>query len=154
MYERSCIVGMDNKKCIRLNVMKSVAVVFFVIAAGVLAGVCGTEGWSPVFAAALSEKDISGIFSVSLPAASSPGRKIELRLNEDGKARMTEDYLDGDPPIESEGKWKFNPGENRVTVNFSDNEMIFVYADDKLDLVDYNLDVWGENGLSLTKSTE
>jgi uncharacterized lipoprotein NlpE involved in copper resistance len=144
----------SKEKSIGLSVMKLAAVVVFVIAAGVFADVCGTGRWSSAFAAALSEKDISGIFSVSLPAASSPGRKIELRLNEDGEARMTEDYLDGDSPIESEGKWKFNPDEHKVTVNFPDNEMIFLYADGKLDLVDYNVDVWGENGLSLTKSAE
>jgi hypothetical protein len=146
---------MGNKeKSIRLSFMKLVAVVVFVIAVGVFAGVCGTERWSPAFAAALSEKDISGIYSVSLPAASSPGREIELRLNEDGEARFIEDYLDGDPPIESAGQWKFDPDGHKVTVKLPDSEMIFAYADGKLDLVDYDVDVWGENGLSLTKNAD
>jgi hypothetical protein len=144
---------MGNKEqSIQLNVMKLLVVGVFVIAVGVFAGICGAERWSPAFAAELSEKDISGAFSASRPAASSPGHKIELQLNENGEARFTEDYMDGDPAIESEGKWKFNPDDHRVTINFPDDEMVFVYADDKLDLVDYDVNVWGENGLSLTKN--
>ena len=95
---KGAVLNMGNKeKSIRLNVMKLVGVVVFVIAVGIFAGVGGTERWSPAFAAALSEKDISGIYSVSLPAASSPGHKIELQLNKDGEARFIEDYLDGSP---------------------------------------------------------
>jgi hypothetical protein len=146
---------MGNKeKSVRLNVMKLLVAGVFLIAVGVFVGIRGAERWSPVSAVKLSEKDISGIFSASLPAASSPGHNIELQLNENGEARFTEDYLNGDPAIESEGKWKFDPDDHRVTINFPDNEMIFVYADDKLDLVDYNVSVWGENGLSLTRNVD
>jgi hypothetical protein len=141
----------SKEKSIRVNVMKLLFVGILVIAIGVFTGICGTEKWSPALAAVLSEKDISGVFSASLPAASSPGRKIELQLNENGEARFTEDYLDGDSPIVSEGKWNFSPDEQRVTIKFPDNEMIFVYADGKLDLVDYDVDAWGEDGLSLVK---
>ena len=154
-----------KEKRARLSIINLVVVGIFLIAVSIFVGIHSTEKWSsaPTVAWAqndsveasqkrLSKEDLLGVFSASLPSASSPGRNLELRLNEDGKARFIEDYLNEEPPVESEGEWKFDPDKQRVTIDFPDDKMIFNCADGKLELVDYDVDVWGEDGLSLTKN--
>jgi hypothetical protein len=153
------------------NVVKGLAVGIFVfaVAAGMFAGIRGDVKWNSASAWAASPEEgnaktsptlfpkteLSGVYGASLPAASSPGRKIELRLDDDGKARFVQDYLNGEPPVESEGEWDFDPDKQRVTIDFPDDpKMAFVYADGTLRLVDYDANVWGENGLSLAKSAD
>lgn len=45
------------------------------------------------------------IYRGEAPAASGPGRRIELRLTADGKVTWLTDYRDNRPPITDEGRW-------------------------------------------------
>jgi len=47
-----------------------------------------------------------GHYQASLPAASSPGRKILLALKADSSAEMVTDYLNDKPPTMERGVWK------------------------------------------------
>ena len=45
------------------------------------------------------------IYRGEVPAASGPGRRIELRLSADGKMIWLTDYRNNRPPITEEGRW-------------------------------------------------
>ena len=63
--------------------------------------------------AAVASPDYFGTFTVSLPAADSPGRIVTADLAEDGSVQVTSDYQNGQPPIVETGTWQANAGRRR-----------------------------------------
>lgn len=95
--------------------------------------------------------------SDTLPAASSPGRVIELVLLDDGGAAMRTDFLNDTAPIVEIGVWE--EAEDTVTVTLTgtpDQEydapvtIVFAVEDDQLVAVEYDASRFGEEGLTLT----
>ncbi|MGQ0579627.1 MAG: META domain-containing protein [Betaproteobacteria bacterium] len=65
------------------------------------------------------------IYHGEAPAASSPGRKIELRLSADGKMTWLTDYRNSRPPITEEGHWNaLSVEEIEVIVERRDGKQI------------------------------
>ena len=94
--------------------------------------------------------------SDTLPAASSPGRVVELVLLDDGTAAMRTDYLNDEAPIVEVGVWE--EAEDTVTVTLTgtpdqeyDAPVIIVFAveDDQLVATEYDAALFGEEGLTL-----
>ncbi|MDR0621395.1 MAG: copper resistance protein NlpE [Deltaproteobacteria bacterium] len=101
--------------------------------------------------ARLTATDFVGFYETRMPAASSPGRIIKLWLRDNGQARMTTDYMEGDPLIVDNGNWRFIRNQQRVVVNLPDESLFFELSDGRLNLVDYDIRVYGINGLSFKK---
>ncbi len=94
--------------------------------------------------------------SDTLPAASSPGRVIELVLLDDGSAAMRTDYLNDEAPLVEVGVWE--EGADIVTVTLTgsrDQEydapvvIVFAVEDDQLVATEYDAALFGEEGLTL-----
>jgi hypothetical protein len=67
-----------------------------------------------------SEK-VSGTYEATLPAASGPGRVLELELNEDQAATLDTDFLDGQEAIVQKGSWA-RSGQDSLTVYFIEKD--------------------------------
>jgi uncharacterized lipoprotein NlpE involved in copper resistance len=93
-----------------------------------------------------------------LPAAESPGRVISLALAENGGAALATDYMNGEDPIIELGEWsEDDDGAVTVTLSGTDEEeydapveIVFELDDDVLTAVEYDEDLYGEDGLTLT----
>lgn len=94
--------------------------------------------------------------SDTLPAASSPGRVIELVLLDDGSAAMRTDYLNDEAPLVQVGVWE--EAEETVTVTLTgsrDQEydapvtIVFAVEGDQLVATEYDAALFGEEGLTL-----
>lgn len=94
--------------------------------------------------------------SDTLPAASSPGRVVELVLLDDGTAAMRTDYLNDEPPVVEIGVWE--EAEDTVTVTLTgtlDQEydapatIVFAVEDDQLVAAEFDAALFGEEGLTL-----
>ena len=76
--------------------------------------------------AAVASPDYFGTFTVSLPAADSPGRIVTAELVEDGSVQVTSDYQNGQPPIVETGTWQANTdGGLTVTLTEQDGQAYF-----------------------------
>jgi len=93
-----------------------------------------------------------------LPSADTPGRIISVALSEDGGAAMATDYLNGEEPILELGEWEEN-GDGTLTLTLTGREdavydepvvIVFAYDDNTLTAVDYDQELFGEEGLTLT----
>lgn len=97
-----------------------------------------------------------------LPAASSPGRLITLTLNSDNSLTMVADYLNGEAPITQAGAWaEGDDGRLTVTLTGAPGEtdakpevIVFAQEDGQLVAVEYDLAMWGEEGLTLAAVVE
>ncbi|MCB0168394.1 MAG: YbaY family lipoprotein [Anaerolineae bacterium] len=119
----------------------------------------GQKLWLPV-AAEPAVTAFAGIYTASLPAADTPGRDMTLTLNADGTAARTIDYLNDKAPIEESGTWQDN-GDGTATVTLtgrpgieSPDVITYSLTDETLTAIDYDLEVYGTEGLSLQKQTE
>ncbi|MCB0209766.1 MAG: YbaY family lipoprotein, partial [Anaerolineae bacterium] len=120
----------------------------------------GQKLWIPVPAAELTTSPFAGTYTASLPAADTPGREMTLILNADGTATRTTDYLNGKPAIEESGSWQDN-GDDTVTVTLTGRPTVeepdvitYELVDDVLTAIEYDLDAYGTEGLSLQKQAE
>ncbi|HKQ23716.1 MAG TPA: META domain-containing protein [Burkholderiales bacterium] len=69
------------------------------------------------------------IYRGEAPAASGPGRKIELRLSADGTMTWLTDYRNNRPPITEEGRWNaISVEEIEVVVERRDDKPVVVSA--------------------------
>ena len=76
--------------------------------------------------AAVASPDYFGTFTVSLPAADSPGRIVTAELAEDGSVQVTSDYQNGQPPIVETGTWQANAdGSLSVSLTEQDGQAYF-----------------------------
>jgi hypothetical protein len=100
-------------------------------------------------------------YVASLPAADAAGRIFLLRLNPDGSAEFTTTFL-GKSTIVEKGSWK-DSGDGAITVTLTDRDgkknskpivMKFQKSGATLKLVDYDQNVWGSVGLTLTLASE
>ena len=101
-----------------------------------------------------------GMYTASLPAASSPGRDIVLFLSADGAAELSTDYLNGEAPIVEIGTWQEDAG-GTATVSltgrpggpvYDQPDVInFQLEDGTLTTVEYDPAMYGSEGLSLEK---
>ena len=94
--------------------------------------------------------------SDTLPAASSPGRVVELVLIDNGAAAMRTDYLNDEEPIVEIGAWELTDDSLTVTLTGRpdqeyDEAVTIVFADegDQLVAVEYDETLFGEEGLVL-----
>lgn len=104
--------------------------------------------------------DYAGTYKALLPAASSPGRDITLTLNADGTVQLSTDYLNDEAPIVEIGTWEAN-ADGTATVTLTgrpdglvyDNPVIitFTLEDGELTAVVYDVNLYGSEGLRLTK---
>ncbi len=95
--------------------------------------------------------------SETLPAASSPGRVIELVLLDNNAAAMRTDYLNDETPIVELGAWEQTDDSLTVTLTGRvdqdyDEPVIIVFAvdGDQVTTVEYDTDLYGEEGFVLT----
>ena len=101
-----------------------------------------------------------GMYTASLPAASSPGRDIVLFLSADGAAELSTDYLNGEAPIVEIGTWQEDAG-GTATVSLTGRPggpvydqpdvITFQLEDGTLTAVEYDPAMYGSEGLSLEK---
>jgi uncharacterized lipoprotein NlpE involved in copper resistance len=94
--------------------------------------------------------------SDTLPAASSPGRVVELVLLDDGSAAMRTDYLNDEAPLVEVGIWEEGADTLTVTLTGSRDQeydapvtIVFTIADDQLVATEYDVSLFGEEGLTL-----
>jgi hypothetical protein len=94
--------------------------------------------------------------SDTLPAASSPGRVVELVLLDDGSAAMRTDYLNDEAPLVEVGVWEEGADTLTVTLTGSRDQeydapvtIVFTIADDQLVATEYDVSLFGEEGLTL-----
>ncbi|MCB0196183.1 MAG: YbaY family lipoprotein [Anaerolineae bacterium] len=120
----------------------------------------GQKLWIPVPPADTATPAFAGTYTASLPAADTPGREMTLTLNADGTATRTTDYLNGDAPIEESGSWEDN-GDGTVTVTLTGRPTVetpdvitYALVDDVLTAVEYDVEAYGSEGLSLQKQAE
>ena len=95
-----------------------------------------------------------------LPAASSPGRDVTLVLNRDGSAELSTDYLNAEAPNVETGTWGDN-GDGTATVTLTGRAdgrvyeaptvFTFELVNGELIAVDYDVSLYGSEGLRLTK---
>lgn len=101
---------------------------------------------------------LTGTWTVTLPAASSPGRTVTLALNPDMTARMTTDYQNAEPPLVDVGTWRANgQGMAEVTLrregqNSAPINMTFKGDATSLTAVDYDKAAWGSAGLTFMRT--
>lgn len=95
--------------------------------------------------------------SDTLPAASSPGRVVELVLLDDGTAAMRTDYLNDEAPIVEVGVWEETGDTVTVTLSGTPDQeydapvtIVFAVEDDQLVAIEYDAALFGEEGLTLT----
>lgn len=123
----------------------------------------GQKLWIPVAETEPTASTFVGVYTASLPAASSPGREMTLTLNADGSATRSTDYLNGEAPIEEIGTWQDN-GDGTATVTLtgrpdgttyeSPDVITFQLTDNTLTAIDYDEKKYGSEGLTLQKQTE
>jgi putative lipoprotein len=120
----------------------------------------GQKLWLPAIAAPAG---FTGVYTATLPAASSPGRDITMSLNADGTVERSTDYLNGKAPIVETGTWQDN-GDGTATVNLTGRPDGVVYeAPDVikfklegavLTAVEYDQSLYGSEGLILQKQIQ
>lgn len=96
--------------------------------------------------------------SDTLPAASSPGRQIELIFYDDNSAEMTTDYMNDEAPIVEVAQWAENvDGSVTLTITgqidreyVEPNVIVFESQDDQLVAVEWDESIYGSEGLTLT----
>jgi hypothetical protein len=100
-----------------------------------------------------------GTYRGELPAASSPGRTLELDLLPDDSAVLTTDYQNGEAPIIETGTWEAT-GENEITLTLTgageeayEEPVIIVFAaeGDTLRATEYDEDLYGSAGITVQK---
>lgn len=64
---------------------------------------------------------LPGVYTVSLPAADTPGRNVTVILAEDGKLTVTSDFLNGSPPVVETGTWE-ETADGEVTLTITDHD--------------------------------
>ena len=93
-----------------------------------------------------------------LPAADTEGRIVSLALAEDGGAALATDYMNGEDPIVEVGTWEeSDDGTVAVTLTGTEDEeydapteLVFEADGDVLTTVEWDKDLYGEEGLTLT----
>ncbi|MFN2169500.1 MAG: copper resistance protein NlpE N-terminal domain-containing protein, partial [Anaerolineae bacterium] len=103
--------------------------------------------------------DFVAVYEAMLPAADSPGRHITLVVGADNTVQMTTDYMNGEDPIVQEGTWQLNDDRTvTVTITGQDGQLYiepktitFSLDDDRLAAIDYDLTIYGKNGLKLER---
>lgn len=110
----------------------------------------------PVADLAMESAPVAYFQSDTLPAASSPGRVIELVFFDDGTAFMRTDFLNDEAPIDEIGVWE--QADDTVTVTLLgrpdqeyDEAVVIVFADegDQLVAVEYDESLYGTEGFVL-----
>lgn len=100
-----------------------------------------------------NSENAGGTYAASLPSASSPGREMILELAPDSSALLSTDYLNGQPVVVQNGKWKAAEGE-KVIVSFA-NKMGETYDLEFVSTWDNDLqfsgDLFGSEGLYMKK---
>lgn len=101
-----------------------------------------------------------GMYTASMPSASSPGREVTLLINSDGSAQLSTDYLNGKPPIVEVGNWHDN-GDGTMTVSLTGrpdgttynrpDDVTFGLQGSTLTAVAWDRNVYGSEGLTLTR---
>jgi len=100
---------------------------------------------------------VEGVYSATLPAASSPGRKVTLTLNKDQTAKMESDYMNGKPIIVEAGSWEFAPDKSIIVNLMMQYEgtirevIVFVKNGDMLNSTQHDQNLYGTEGLKLNK---
>jgi putative lipoprotein len=115
----------------------------------------GQKLWIPV-------PGFVGVYTASVPAASSPGQAITLSLTADA-AQLSVDYLNGEAPIVETGIWQDN-GDGTATVTLSGRAdgtlyeapsiIKFQLENNTLTAVEYDPTLYGSEGLILQKQTQ
>jgi LysM repeat protein len=104
--------------------------------------------------------DFAGTYEATLPSASSPGRDITLTLSPDGTVERSTDYLNDEAPIVEIGTWEAHAdGTATVTLTGRPDGLVyenpdiitFILVNGELIAVDYDLNIYGSEGLQLTK---
>lgn len=108
----------------------------------------------------VEQTGFAGTYTTMLPSASSPGRDITLVLAPDGSAELSTDYLNGEAPIVETGAWVDN-GDGTATVTLigrpdgrvyeTPTVITFELVNGELVAVDYDVSLYGSEGLRLTK---
>lgn len=97
--------------------------------------------------------------SDTLPAASSPGRQIELIFFDDNSAEMSTDYMNDEAPIIEVAQWSENV-DGTVTLTITGqidreyvepNVIVFELQDEQLVSVEWDESLYGSEGLALTQ---
>jgi heat shock protein HslJ len=96
--------------------------------------------------------EVVGFYEADLGAASGGERKINLALQADGGASLETSYGGREPVVQS-GTWQIIGGKIVVTLAGEDEEVMNFASDGQggLTLVDYDLAIWGTDGLSLQR---
>jgi uncharacterized lipoprotein NlpE involved in copper resistance len=101
-----------------------------------------------------------GVYQATLPAASSPGRDISLKLNLDSAAELSADYLNGGAPSVETGTWRDN-NDGTTTVSLTGRTGSVVYEapvvitfrldGNTLTAVEYDQTLYGSEGITLER---
>ncbi len=101
-----------------------------------------------------------GMYTASMPSASSPGREVTLLINSDGSAQLSTDYLNGKPPIVEVGNWQDN-SDGTMTVSLTGRPdgttynqpdvVTFGLQSNTLTAIAWDRNVYGSEGLTLTR---
>ena len=114
----------------------------------------------PLASAELAAEETGTLVFVSelLPSADTSGRVVSLALANDGGAALATDYLNDEAPIVELGQWEDN-GDETLTVMLLGTEdadydepvvIVFAVDGDILTAVEYDQELYGEEGLLLT----
>jgi len=106
--------------------------------------------------------DFAGIYAARVPTGASPGLAVSLTLAAGGRAAMTSDFADGNPPVIEEGAWVTSATGNQVTVTLAgqsgqpyDNPVVIVLqiAGSDLRASQFDSNVYGPEGFTLKKAS-
>lgn len=101
-----------------------------------------------------------GTYQATLPAASSPGREMSLRLRLDNTAELSSDYRNGHAPIVETGTWQDNKdgaasvsltGQAGGVVYEAPVVLTFRLDGNTLTAVEYDKTLYGSEGITLKR---
>jgi uncharacterized lipoprotein NlpE involved in copper resistance len=85
-----------------------------------------------------------GSYQAVLPSATTDGWRVTLTLNDDGTVTLTNDYMNGEPPVVESGTWTSENDTATVTLNEIEGEprdqevkITFQLYEDRLFAVDF-----------------
>ena len=119
------------------------------------------EDDSEALDASADDADVEVFVSDVMPAADSEGRVVALSLVADGAAAMATSYMNDEPTVVELGEWVDNE-DGTITVSLLGTEdqaydepvvITFELTDDLLTAIEYDEDLYGEDGLVLTRQS-